>query len=149
MEIILLKDVRGVGRKGELKQVADGYGRNYLLALGLAQAATGGAKVSWARQGAQRKQEQAMEISEAQELFDKLSDKTIRIGAKANAKGGLFSAIHEDQVVQAIMDDLGMKVASDTIRFWDAVKQTGEHLVGVEFTPELVAKVHLVVDGQE
>lgn len=149
MEVILLKDVQGVGRKGEIRRVADGYARNYLLALGLAKAATSGAKVEWEQQQTRQEEHKAAAADEAQELVERLNDKSIRIGAKANAKGGLFSAISEEQVARAISDDLGVKVPPETIRFWETIKQTGEHLVGVEFTPELVANLHLMIDGQQ
>jgi len=158
MEVILLKDVHGVGRKGEIKQVADGYARNYLLALGLAKAATSGAKAEWeqqqtrqALQSEQQAGEPDRQVALLRQGFEESSTglRQVRIQAKANAKGGLFSAISEEQIAQAVKEQLGISLQSDLLVIPEPIKNTGEHTVKYQVAPDKVAEFKVVVDGQE
>ncbi len=149
MEILLLKDVRGVGRKGEVKRVADGYARNFLLALGLAKAATGGVKTSWEQEQAQKAQkvESQAEVLDAQ--VSALAGQQVRIGAKANPAGGLFASINEEQIVRAVKDQLGISLSEDLLVIMEPIKHIGGHIVKYQVSPEKAAEFNVIVDGQE
>jgi large subunit ribosomal protein L9 len=148
MEVILLKDVRGVGRKGEVKQVADGYGRNYLLASGLATQATGGVKVRVSHEQSQKADKQARMAEELDRQVGALSGQQVRIGVKANPAGGLFAAVNEEQIVRAVKDSLGITIQAELLRMDEHIKHVGGHLIKYQVAPDKVAEFNVIVDGQ-
>lgn len=148
MEVILLKDVRGLGRKGEIKRVADGYGRNYLVALGMARAASGGIKVSVAHESVQKAEKQEKLASELDAQVEQLKGQQVRIGAKANPTGGLFAAVSEEQIARAVMELLGIKIQPELIAIGEPIKHVGGHMVRYEIAPDKVAEFNVIVDGQ-
>lgn len=147
MEVILLKDVRGVGRKGEVKQVADGYGRNYLLALGLVTQATGGVKVKVAQEQSQKADKQARLAEELDNQVEALNGQQVRIGVKANPAGGLFAAVNEEQIVRAVKEQLGITLQSDLLRMDEHIKHIGGHLIKYQISPEKIATFNVTVDS--
>ncbi|MFA5009896.1 MAG: 50S ribosomal protein L9 [Patescibacteria group bacterium] len=148
MEVILLKDVRGVGRKGEVKRVADGYGRNYLIALGLAKLATRGAKTSVELEKSQRTDQQTKEVVELEQQAESLAGQQIRIGAKTNPTGGLFAAINEEQIARAVQEQLGLKVQAGLIIIPEPIKHAGGHMVKYQVAPDKTVEFNVIVDGQ-
>lgn len=143
MEVILLKDVRGLGRKGEIKQVADGYGRNYLVALGLARVATGGVKASVALESVQKADKRARQADELEAQMQTLQGKEVRMTAKTNPAGGLFAAVSEAQVAAAVKEQLGLDIQPDLIIILEPIKHVGEHTVKYQ-----TAEFKVIVDGQ-
>lgn len=129
MKVILLKDVRGVGLHGEIKNVADGYAINGLFPKKLAEAAT---PEKIAEVETKRTAHEA-EATKEQELLDSkvaaLRGKTVSIAARATEKGGLFKAIHEKDVAKAILVDHSLAIPEESITFPEAVKTVGEHVV--------------------
>jgi len=147
MEVILLKDIRGVGRRGEVRQVADGYGRNYLIAQGLARAATSGVKVAMAQASAQQTERLAKLQTELETQRQALEGQQIRIGAKANPAGGLFAAVSEEQIVRAVREQLGIELQTDQLMISEPIKHIGGHLVGYGVGDRTV-EFNVIVDGQ-
>ncbi len=147
MEVLLLKDVRGVGRRGEMKQVADGYARNYLLALGLAKPATGGVKTAWELEQSQRVKKMESKTEELEAQAEGLNGKQVRIGVKANPTGGLFAAINEEQVMRAVQDQLGISLEKDFLVITEPMKHIGGHIVKYQISPEKIAEFNVIVDG--
>ena len=129
MKVILLKDVRGVGMHGEIKNVADGYAINGLFPKKLAEAAT---SEKIADVEAKRVAHEAEMQKEAEQLDNKvaaLRGKTITISSRATEKGGLFKAVHEKDVAKAILGEHALAIPEDAISFPEPVKTVGEHVV--------------------
>ena len=129
MKIILLKDIRGVGMHGEIKNVADGYAINGLFPKKLAEAATA-EKI--AEVEAKRAAHEAEMQKEAEQLDNKvaaLRGKTITISSRATEKNGLFKAVHEKDVAKAILGEHALAIPEDAITFPEPIKTVGEHLV--------------------
>lgn len=129
MKVILLKDVRGVGMHGEIKNVADGYATNGLFPKKLAEAAT---EEKIAEVAAKRAAHEAEAVKEAEALDNKvlgLRGKTVTISSRATEKGGLFKAVHEKDVAKAILGEHALAIPEDAITFPEAVKTVGEHVV--------------------
>jgi len=129
MKVILLKDVRGVGMHGEIKNVADGYAINGLFPKKLAEAATA-EKIADVE--AKRVAHEAEMQKEAEQLDNKvaaLRGKTITISSRATEKGGLFKAVHEKDVAKAILGEHALAIPEDAISFPEPVKTVGEHVV--------------------
>ena len=129
MKVILLKDVRGVGMHGEIKNVADGYAINGLFPKKLAEAAT---SEKIADVEAKRVAHEAEMQKEAEQLDNKvaaLRGKTITISSRATEKGGLFKAVHEKDIAKAILGEHALAIPEDAISFPEPVKTVGEHVV--------------------
>ena len=142
MQIILLKDVRGVGQHMEVKNVTDGYAINFLFPQKLAEPAT----EDRIKQLAKDKQAHEAEIEKHEkELSDKLLSlrgKRVVLSARATEKGGLFKTIGAKDVVRAILAEHSVAIAESSISFPEHIKTAGEH---VALLSSKTAKVELGV----
>ena len=131
MKIILLQDVAKVGRKNDIKEVSDGFARNFLLGQGRAIIATPGnlAKIEGLKKG--KDEQQAKTLSSAQQLIETLHDKPIQIRAKASEEGHLFAALHEKELAAEIKKQFGLDIALDLIDLPKPLKQLGEHKIAL------------------
>ena len=127
MKVILLKDVRSIGQHGEVKNVSDGYARNFLFPQKLAEPATED-KVKELE--AKKKQHEAMlekEEAEVTAKIMKLKGKKVVLSARATEKGGLFKAIAAKDVARAIQAEHELDIPEEMIEFSDHIKTVGEH----------------------
>ena len=100
MKVILLKDVKGQGKKGEVKEVSEGYAQNFLIAQGLAAPATQGTVKVLDNQKKAEQRRKDQEKADAQALGEKLGEMTVQIKAKAGEGGRLFGAIPSKQIAE-------------------------------------------------
>ncbi len=132
MKVIFLKDVRKVGRAGEVKNMADGYATNFLFPQKLAEPAT----EEKIRQAETRKHEQEEAAHKEEEILDKkvlsLKGKTVTITARATEKGGLFKSIAEKDAAKAILAEHGLLIPEDAIEFPEPIKTLGEHRASLQ-----------------
>jgi large subunit ribosomal protein L9 len=149
MKVILKRDVDNLGDAGEIVDVADGYGNNYLLPRGLAMPASRGAlKDAQAIRGARAKRE-ARTLEEAQGLRTQLEARAVRIPAKAGEDGTLYGSVGNTAVANAIRAQLGLSVDKRRIPMERPLKALGSHDVGVRLHPQLSATVRVeVVRGE-
>ena len=129
MKVILLKDVRGVGMHGEIKNVADGYAINGLFPKKLAEAAT---PEKVAKFEAMRAEHEAQKAQEEEQLDNKvaaLRGKKGSLSIRATEKGGLFKAVHEKDVAKAILGEHALGIPEGAITFPEPIKTVGEHVV--------------------
>jgi large subunit ribosomal protein L9 len=145
MKVILLKDVKGKGTKGEVKNVSDGYARNYLLKNKLAEEATAGnmkALEAKKRKEAHAEQE---EKEAAIELKDKLADLPVELTAKSGDNGRLFGSITSKQIAEALQKEHGFKVDKRKIELDEPIRALGYTMVPVKLHPEVSGsiKVHV------
>ena len=129
MKVIFLKDVRGVGRAHEVKNVADGYAINFLFKQKLAEPATE-EKVKALEAKAQAHE---AEVEKQEEELTKkvlsLRGKKIVLRARATEKGGLFKAIAAKDIMKAIKDEHEVELSEDVFTFPEHIKTVGEHMV--------------------
>ncbi|MCX6712190.1 MAG: 50S ribosomal protein L9 [Candidatus Vogelbacteria bacterium] len=132
MKIILLQDIAKVGRKNEIKDVNDGFARNFLIGQGRAIVATPAniAKIEGLNKG--KNEQQAKTISSAQQLIDNLGDKAIEIKAKASGEGHLFASLHAKDLVAEIKKQYGLDLAEHLIDLPKPLKQLGEHKIALQ-----------------
>ena len=110
MKVILQKDVKGQGRKGQLVDVSDGYARNFLLPKKLAVAATADNINTVKLQEKARREREAAEREEALALSKKLRESSVRVTARAGAGGKLFGAVTSKEISAAIKEQLGYDI---------------------------------------
>ena len=137
----MLQDVKGVGKAGEIHNVADGHGRNYLLPHGLAlEATSGNLAQAKARQAAQSKRDEKT-LAEAKELAAKLEGAPIVVTAKAGESGRLFGAVTNAPIADAIRTALGIEVDRHKIELEEPIKAAGDHVCDVKLHPGVTAKI--------
>ncbi|MEK4566944.1 50S ribosomal protein L9 [Alkalihalobacillus sp. FSL R5-0424] len=145
MEVIFLEDVKGKGKKGEKKNVSEGYARNYLLPNNLAVVATkGNLKDLEAKQkSADKKQEE--ELADAQAYKEELEALTVEIKAKSGEGGRLFGAISTKQIAETLKK-MKKKVDKRKIGLDEPIRSLGVTKVPIKIHPEVTAtvKVHVV-----
>lgn len=145
MKIILTQDVPNLGQAGNVKSVADGYARNYLIPLGLAVKATPGAlKEFKRRQTAEAHREQQL-AEWAEALAERLSEVTLTFQAKAGEKGRLYGSITTSDIADALEREVGEKFDRRKNILCDPIRQVGEHVIPVRLTTDVVAEVKVVV----
>ena len=145
MKLIFLKDVKGKGKKGEIKNVADGYATNFLFKQGLAIEATP-ANIKALEAQKRREQQQAEEeLAKAKQLKEKLEQITVQLSAKAGEGGRLFGSITSKKIAEALQSQHQIKIDKRKIELDDAIRSLGYTNVPVKLHPEVTAtlKVHV------
>src|SRR5690606_26016222 len=145
MKVIFLKDVKGKGKKGEIKNVADGYAQNYLIKNGLAVEAT---KQNISRLEGQKRLEAknaAQELQDAKDLKEKLENITLEIKAKAGDGGRLFGSVSTKQIAQSHEKNFGIKIDTRKMDCNEGIRSSGVTNVPIKLHPEVKAtlKVHV------
>ncbi|MCL4395350.1 MAG: 50S ribosomal protein L9 [Chloroflexi bacterium] len=148
MQVLLLQNVQGIGTAGEVKKVADGYARNFLLPRKLAVAASDGAvKQSAAIKQAVLRRE-AKTRGEAQELAQILEKVTLTFRAKAGEGERLFGSITSGDIVEALAREKGITVDKRKIELASPLKELGVHQVAIKLHPEVSTTVAVVVEKE-
>ena len=145
MKVLLTADVKGTGKKGDLVEVADGYGRNFLLKKGLAVPATA-ANVHQAQQQKEAAQfHRAEEIKALKELAAKLEGQSVFVKIKTGENGKTFGSVTASHVAAAL-SEAGFDVDKKKIKM-DAVKTVGSFSAEVRLMENVSAKITVVVSG--
>lgn len=147
MKVIFTQDVKGSGKKGELKEVSDGYARNMLLKKGLAVEATPENINHLKGQQASAQHKVDVEKAAAQENKSKLDGKTVVIKAKAGTGGRLFGSVTAAQVAQAVAEQFGCKIDKKKITLKTEIKAFGNFSAEIRLYSGISAAV--TVDVQE
>ena len=127
MKIILSQDVTGIGRKGEVKNVSDGYARNFLLPNKLGQIATPSAIASAEKLRKQTEQDKEVQKDILDKNIKGLKDLKVQLKAKSNEKGHLFSIIHPDEISKILKEEHHLDIPSKLIEIEKPIKELGEH----------------------
>ena len=148
MKVILLKDVKGLGKKNDIKEVNDGYARNFLLRTGAAKEATSTNvnSVNIAKKAEEHRR--AVEKAEAMELAKKIGATTVTIFVKVGETGKLFGALNTQAIADALAKE-GIEVDKKKIVLSDPIKLVGAYEVTVKPYAEVSAKLKVVVKALE
>ena len=144
MKVVLLQDVKGHGRKGELCNVSDGYARNFLFPKKLAVEADNAALNELKNReeaAAHHKQE---EIKNAKDLASKLDGKIVTIKAKAGSSGKLFGSVTSKEIAEEIKKSLGIEIDRKKMNVAD-IKNFGEYTAEIKLYQGISAKMTVVV----
>jgi len=145
MKIILRGDVEGLGRKGEIMDVADGYFRNFLAPKGLALKATAGAEHQAEAMRRTAALRDAASKADAEEIATTLVPRTITIAAKAGDGGRLFGSVGPAEIVGAVDAQAGVSIDRRTLDLESPIKDLGEHTVMCELHPEVAFPISVSV----
>lgn len=140
MELILLKDVRGLGKAGEIVKASDGYARNMLLPKKMAMEATPENKAILEQERAEIEARRALDKQVAEELKKKLEEVKVTIEAKSGGNGRLFGAVTSQDIADAIEAQYKIKVDKKKIEMPQPIKTEGESVVELKLFQGITAK---------
>lgn len=145
MEIILLQDVKKVGKKGEVINVSDGYAKNFILPKKLGMVATKAAmnEIELKKKADDKKKQE--ELEKAKKLAEDIKDAKVIIKVKAGEGGRLFGSVTSKDIASAIKDQLKIKVDKKKLQLNDPIKSLGSTIVSVKLHPKVTAKVTVSV----
>jgi len=147
MKVILKRDVRGLGREGELKEVKNGYARNFLLPTDAAQVADTGALKNWERHRTEREDRERALREEAEATAEKLRGVRLEVGVKAGEKNRLFGSVTNREIADLLAKE-GIEVDRHQVVLKEPIKTVGEHRVTVHVLTGIEASVLVNVTPQ-
>lgn len=147
MKVLLIKDVKGLGKTGEVKDVKDGYGNNFLIGKGLAKLATDAVLRQF--EAAKRKEAEleAYKKSQNEKLKDELEKIRIKIVSKLGANGALFGSVTKDEISIALKEQTGLEIDKKLIDF-SHIKTPGIYDINVKLKYAANAKFEVEVVGE-
>ncbi len=148
MKVILLEDVRKVGKKFEVKEVAEGFARNFLFAKNLAKPATEEAFLWLKVQKEILETTAEANLKEVQELASKLDDTEVPIPMKVGDEGQLFESVNAQKICERLKE-LGFAVKKNQVKLENPIKELGEFPVKISFDHNLEAEIKLIITEEK
>lgn len=145
MRVLLTKDVENVGRAGDVKEVADGFGRNFLLRRNLAVAAGKGAEAESKRLRDAATKREAKDRNEAQAVADEIDNKTVVVRLKVGAEDKAFGSITNQDIATALKAQHRVEIDRHKIDLKEPIKTLGEHQVPLKLHRDVSAHVNVIV----
>src|SRR3954471_9124558 len=146
MKLILTREVAGLGLAGDVVEVADGYGRNFLVPRGAAISWTKGAEKQIAQIKRARDAREIRDLGHAREIKAGLEKLSVTLTARAGKDGRLFGSITANDIATAVKDAGGPALDRKRIRTEGHIKAVGSHTVTVDLHPDVVASIALTVE---
>lgn len=148
MKVVLLQDVKSLGKKDTIVNVSDGYARNFLFPKNLAVEATDGRMREIDDKKSSEQNRKNKELQAAKDLADKLSKVEVNIKTKAGENGKLFGSITSKDIADAIKSQHKIEVDKKKLVLSDPIKSAGSHQVEIKVYPEVSAKVTVKITGE-
>ncbi len=148
MKVLLIKDVKSLGKKGEIKDVKDGYGRNFLIGKGFALHATNEVLKKYEADQKRKAKEEADELARLKDIEKKLADLKLVIKRKLGANGSLFGAVTKDEIAQELKNQNDIDIDKKTIEIDKAIKMTGNFEISVKLGHGIHAKLSVDIVGE-
>lgn len=145
MKVIFNEDVRGQGKRGEMKEVSDGYARNYLLPRKLASEATPDMLNAFKLKEKAKKAQMAREKAQAEENAKRLEGVVVKISARAGQGGRLFGAITSQEISDALREQHGIEIEKNKIVQSEPIKSFGNFEVKAKLGYEVSGKISVLV----
>ncbi len=145
MKVILTADVKGQGKKGELKEVSEGYARNYLIPRGLAMKATADNLNALALKEKAKAAQAAKEKAQAQENAKRLESCLVKVQAKGGGNGKLFGSVTSKEVADALKEQYGIELEKNRILLEENIKSFGSYELRCKLGYEVSGTIHLLV----
>lgn len=148
MKVILLQDVKGKGKKGQMIEVSDGYARNFMLPKKLATEATADAVNTMRMNDKAAAEKAARERAEALETSKKLRELTLTVAAKGGGAGRLFGSVTNQEIADALAKQTGIKLDKRKIVIADPIKNVGTYTVTCKLGYEISAPLTVKIEEQ-
>ncbi|MGM0623380.1 MAG: 50S ribosomal protein L9 [Campylobacterota bacterium] len=148
MKVLLIKEVKSLGKAGELKEVKDGYGQNFLIKKGFAKKATPQVMQEWETEQEELKKQTQKEIEALNKTKEQLESIELKIEKKLGENGALFGAVTPKDVAQALEKDHDLSVDKKTFNMQKAIKTTGNFDIDVKLGHGIHANLKLNVEAK-
>ncbi|MCT4633385.1 MAG: 50S ribosomal protein L9 [Firmicutes bacterium] len=145
MKVILLKDVKGTGKKGEVINTSDGHARNYLFPRGIAVEANDSNMRKLTHQKASENKRNEEKLQECKDLADKIEAITLKFNGKVGNNGKLFGSITSKDICSRLEKDFKIKVDKRKIELSNPIKDLGDREVAIKVHPKVTAKLKVSV----
>jgi len=144
MKVILLKDIAGLGKKGEIKNAADGHARNFLIPKKLVKIATDKAIKEWEQEKILEAQKAEQALQYVEEVVSQMDGLEIEVAVKMDESGKLYGSIN-DQKVSQLFKDRGFDIKKNQIKILQPIKEVGEYPITISFDHGLEAEIKLII----
>ena len=145
MKVILLQDVKSLGKKGEIVNVNDGYARNFILPKKMGVEATGKNLNDLKLQKNNEKKVAQEHLDAAKGLAGKLGEGKVELAIKVGEGGRTFGSVSSKEIAAAVKEQMGLDVDKKKIQLKEAIKSLGTHIVNVKLHPEVTAELKVIV----
>ena len=148
MKLILLEDVKGVGKKGDIVNKNDGYAINFLIPKKLAVEATNANLNDLEHKKKSEAKRKKEELEEAQRLGAELNDKVVKVKVKAGENGKVFGSVTNKEIASALLEQTGIDIDKKKISFDDPIKMVGRRIVKVKLHPQVTVELTVEIAGE-
>jgi large subunit ribosomal protein L9 len=149
MKVILLQDVKGTGKSGQIVNVSDGHAKNFLIPKKLAAEATKAALKDYEKRLKDAEGKRQVEVSAAQELAKRIEDSLVKIPMKAGEQGKMFGSVSNKEIAAAMSSQLGIDVDRKKINLSEPIKNIGVVKVPVKLYAEITAQVSVEIVAED
>ena len=148
MKLILLEDVKGVGKKGDVINKSDGYAINFLIPKKLAVEATKSNINDLELKKKSEEKRQKEELEEAKRLGDELKDKVVKVSVKAGENGKVFGSVTNKEIAAALLQQTGIDIDKKKISFGEPIKMVGSRIVKIKLHPKVTIEMAVEIAGE-
>ena len=148
MKVLLIKDVKSLGKAGEIKEVKDGYGQNFLIAKGFAKRATDEVIEAWKKEQEEMAKREAEEIARLKEIEKKLGDIKLVIRHKLGANGSLYGAVTKEEIAEALKAQEGIEIDKKSVEIKQPIKTAGNFDISLKLGHGIHAHLNLEIVGE-
>lgn len=150
MRVLLIKDVKSLGKAGEIKEVKEGYGQNFLIKRGMAKHASDEVLEQWKVDQTKIEQDKKDELYRLKQIEKELADLKLTIIKKLGANGSLYGAVTKDEIAQQLLDQHGIEIDKKSVKLEkNAIKATGNFDISIKLGHGIHAKLTLEIVGKD
>ncbi len=149
MKVILKQDIKGVGKKDQVINAADGYARNYLFPKNLAVPADDGNMNNLKSKNESVAFRKGEDLKEAKEIAERMKSITVRISVKAGDNGRLFGAVTAKEIAEALKNDFGINVDKKKVLLSESIKVAGATKVDIKLNEGVMAQVTVMIEPKQ
>jgi large subunit ribosomal protein L9 len=147
MKVIFIKELNGTAKKGEIKDVNDGYAKNFLIAKGFAQVATADIQNKIAKETKELETKKLKEIEKLQSLKQDLEKRSFMVKVKVGDKGQVFGGVHEKDIAEAISKKMSLQIDRSQVILDKSIKELGEHKAKLKLGGHVLASINIKVEA--
>lgn len=148
MKLILLEDVKNVGKKGDIVNKNDGYALNYLIPKKLAVEATKANMNDLELKKKAEEKRKKEELEEAKKIAEQLNDKVVKVSVKAGENGKVFGSVTNKEIADALAKQTGMDIDKKKISFDAPIKMVGRRIVKIKLHPQVTVELAVEIAGE-
>ena len=148
MKLILLEDVKSVGKKGDIVNKNDGYALNYLIPKKLAVEATKANMNDLELKKKAEEKRKKEELEEAKKIAEQLNDKVVKVSVKAGENGKVFGSVTNKEIANALAKQTGMDIDKKKISFDAPIKMVGRRIVKIKLHPQVTVELAVEIAGE-